>query len=193
MRTQAARILITQVLQDRGARWPGRADANKLHGMQVAAEPVLFDATLRPNPPMSATALKLVVGAVAAVNLGFGVLFISRGAWPVAPFMGADVAFLAWALNASRVAARAYEEVRLTPASLSILRQPPRGEPMRFALNPYWVRVDMDDPPTRTSRLMLWSHGRGLQIGKFLAPEERLSFAQTLRAALARARSTRIG
>jgi len=158
--------------------------------MDTAADSFLFDATLRPNPPMSATALKLVVSAVAAVNLGFGMVLILRGAWPVAPFMGADVLFLAWALNAGRIAARAYERVRLTPDSLLIVRQPPRGRQCRFAFNPYWVRVDMDDPPTRTSRLMLWSHGRALQIGRFLPPEERLSFAQTLRAALRRARET---
>jgi uncharacterized membrane protein len=104
--------------------------------------------------------------------------------------MGADVLFLAWALNAGRIAARAYERIKLTPDSLMIVRQPARGLGSRFAFNPYWVRVDMDDPPTRTSMLMLWSHGRGLQIGRFLPPEERLSFARTLRAALRRARET---
>ena len=161
--------------------------------MSLAAEPVLFDATLRPNPPMSAMALKLVVGVVAAINLGFGLLFILRGAWPVTPFMGADVAFLAWALNAARVDAQSYERVKLTPDRLLVRRQPARGVADEVTLNPYWVRVDMDDPPTRTSRLMLWSHGRGLQLGKFLAPENRLLFAQSLRAALRHAREFRPG
>jgi len=154
------------------------------------AEPVLFDATLRPNPPMSARALKLVVGVVAVVNLGFGGYFVWRGAWPVTPFMGADVAFLAWALNAGRIAARAWERVKLTRDSLLIRHQPAKGSVREFALNPYWVRVEMDDPPGRTSRLMLWSHGRGVQIAGFLAPEERLSFARVLKTALRRARET---
>jgi uncharacterized membrane protein len=158
--------------------------------MDAAAEPVLFDATLRPNPPMSANALKLVIGVVAAINLGFGLFFILRGAWPVTPFMGADVLLLAWALNAGRVAARAYERVRLTPESLIVLRQPPHGEANEVALNPYWVRVDMDDPPARTSKLILWSHGRGIQIAKFLCPDERLSLARALRAALSRSRQS---
>jgi uncharacterized membrane protein len=161
--------------------------------MDAGREPVLFDATLRPNPPMSASALKLVVGTVAIINLGFGFSFVWRGAWPVTPFMGADVALLAWALNAARIAARAWEQVKLTPGKLLIRHQPAKGSAREVAFNPYWVRVDMDDPPTRTSRLMLWSHGRGVQIAKFLAPEERLSFAKTLRAALHRARQTGIG
>jgi len=161
--------------------------------MDAAAESVLFDATLKPNPPMSATALKLVVSMVATINLGFGLYFIWRGAWPVTPFMGADVALLAWALNAGRVAARAWERVKLTPDALHIWRQPARGSASEIEFNPYWVRVDMDDPPTRTSKLMLWSHGRAIQIGRFLVPEERLSFAQSLRAALRKARETSPG
>jgi uncharacterized membrane protein len=161
--------------------------------METANEPVLFDATLRPNPPMSAGALKLVLGVVATVNLVFALNFVLRGAWFVAPFMGVDVLLLAWALNAGRIAAHAFERIRLTPVNLSILHQPARGAAREFALNPYWVRVDMDDPPTRTSRLVLRSHGRAIQIGTFLPPEERLSFAQALRGALGRARQSQAG
>ncbi|MGD0191927.1 MAG: DUF2244 domain-containing protein [Rhizomicrobium sp.] len=156
--------------------------------MDTGAEPVLFDATLRPNPPMSAGALRIVLGVVATINFLFGLNFILHGAWLVTPFMGADVLLLAWALNAGRVASRAFERVKLTPSDLSILHQPARGAARAFTLNPYWVRVDMDDPPQRASRLVLWSHGRGIQIGTFLPPEERLSFAQALRGALGRVR-----
>jgi uncharacterized membrane protein len=142
---------------------------------------------------MSAAALRLVVGGVAIVNFAFGLMFILRGAWLVTPFLGIDVLLLIWALNTGRIAARAFERVRLTPANLSIVHQPARGAPRQFTLNPYWVRVDMDDPPTRTSRLVVWSHGRGIQIGTFLVPEERLSFAQALRGALSRARRPQAG
>ena len=61
-------------------------------------EPVLLDETLRPNPPMSPRALKLVLIAVATINLIFALSFVAQGAWPIAPFMGLDVALLAWAL-----------------------------------------------------------------------------------------------
>jgi uncharacterized membrane protein len=156
--------------------------------MDTVVETVVFEATLRPNPPMSAAALKIVVGVVATFNLGFGLLFILRGAWPVTPFMGLDVLFLAWALNAARNAGHIFERVSLTRERLLVYRHRPRRASQETALNPYWVRVDMDDPPTRTSPLMLFSHGRGIQIGKFLVPEERLAFAKALRAALRRAR-----
>jgi uncharacterized membrane protein len=161
--------------------------------MLVLAETVLLDATLRPNPPMSAGALKLVVMAFACLNLGFGLVLVFHGAWPVTPFMGADVALLAWALNAARAAARAFEQIRLTPISLLVRRKSARGAESQTELNPYWVRVEMDDPPRRTSKLVLWSHGKGIQVGRFLAPNDRLMFAKTLRAALRRAREIPIG
>lgn len=129
---------------------------------------------------------------VAGVNLGLGLVLILHGAWPVTPFMGADVALLAWALNAARLAARAFEQIRVTPFRLFVYRKPARGAGSQIELNPYWVRVEMDDPPQRTSKLMLWSHGKSVQIARFLPPNERLSFARTLRAALRRARETPI-
>lgn len=159
--------------------------------MDTSFDQVLLDATLRPNPPMSKAALKLVVGVVASINLGVGLLFVLRGAWPVMPFMGADVIYLAWALNTTHIAAQAFERVRLTATTLSVLQHPARGREREIALNPYWVRVDMDDPPESTSELMLWSHGHGLQIGRFLPPNERLSFARVLRSALGSARARR--
>ena len=57
----------------------------------------------------------------------FALNFLLRGAWPIAPFMGADVALLGWALTASRKAARRYEHVTLTPSRLAIARHPVAG------------------------------------------------------------------
>ena len=65
-------------------------------------EPVFFDAVLRPNPPMSPRALLFVLLAVGVINFVFGISFMLHGAWPIMPFMGADVLLLAWAFRASR-------------------------------------------------------------------------------------------
>jgi uncharacterized membrane protein len=151
---------------------------------------ILFSATLRPNPPMSAATLKLILGAVATVNLVFAILFVMRGAWPIMPFMGLDIALLAWAFHASRVAARRREELQVTRSSLHLDRIPPRGHPTHIEFNPYWVRVELEEPPQCASRLMLKSHGRVEQIGAFLPPAERRSTAQALKAAIWKARET---
>lgn len=141
---------------------------------------VLLDLVLRPNPPMGPRALLVVLGLVACVNLALAAGFVVRGAWPMAPFLGADVALLAWALRTSAAAASREEQVTLTPSSLRIARRP--GP--EVVLNPYWVRIDADKPPGLT----LWSHGKGVRVGTFLGPAERASLAQALRSALGRVR-----
>jgi uncharacterized membrane protein len=157
------------------------------------ADTLLFNATLRPNPPMSAGALKLVLAVVAAINLSFASWFVAHGAWPVTPFMGADIALLAWAFHASRLAARRREELRVTQSCLRLERFPPRGSPTHVEFNPYWVRVELEEPQRSASRLTLRSHGRVEQIGTFLPPAERRSVAQALKAAIWKAREAPAG
>ena len=151
---------------------------------------VLLDRVLRPAPPLPPRAAFVLLAVVAMFNFAFASYFVLRGAWPVTPFMGLDVALLAWAFRASRIAARREEHVVLTPTVLSIARRPPKGAPSEVRLNPYWVRVQMDQPFDHWSQLTVWSHGKGVRIGAFLPPPERASFAEALKAALSQARST---
>src|SRR5271163_3158877 len=155
-----------------------------------AGDPVLLDRTLRPSPPMPPAALTWVVVAVAVIYLVFALAFISRGAWLITPFMGLDVALLAWAFRASLRASRCHERVLLTPSVLRVERHPPKGPSSEVAFNPYWVRVDMPDPPEPGSQLTLWSHGKGVPVGTFLTPDEKLDLARVLKSALRRARET---
>ncbi|MBV9992677.1 MAG: DUF2244 domain-containing protein [Alphaproteobacteria bacterium] len=145
---------------------------------------MLLDTVLRPAPTLPPRALLVILAVVASINLAFALNFILRGAWPVLPFLGADVALLAWAFRASRKAAEREEHVTLTPSLLRIVRRPAMTE---TALNPYWVRVQVEEQP---GRLTLWSHGKVVRIGQFLPPAERISFAERLKAALHRARTT---
>ncbi|HEY1613791.1 MAG TPA: DUF2244 domain-containing protein [Rhizomicrobium sp.] len=158
--------------------------------MRAPSDAILFEATLRPNPPLPPVALKAIVAVAATFNLAFGIYFVWRGAWPVTPFMGADVVLLAWALNATRQAAKLWERLTLTPESLAIERHPPKGLQENLAFNPYWLRVDLEEPMGRRSRLTLHSHGRAVEVGAFLAPCARLTLAEALRSALRRARET---
>lgn len=155
----------------------------------IAGRDVLFAECLRPNPPLPPRALLAILCAVAAINLAFVISFVLQGAWPIAPFMGADVALLAWAFRQSRIAAEREERVTLTRDALQICRLPLKSDVPDVSLNPYWVRVEMDDPPDHGSQLTLWSHGRGVRIGSFLAPRERAALASRLKTALFRAKN----
>lgn len=149
----------------------------------------LLDVVLRPAPPMSPRALSIILGIVTLMNAAFAIYFVSRGAWPMMPFMGADILLLAWAFRASTRAAKREERVVLTPSRLDIARRSPDGAVSEVTLNPYWVRVDIADPPEHASQLTLWSHGKGVRVGSFLPPLERASFAERLKSALRKARS----
>jgi len=149
---------------------------------------LLLDQVLRPSPPLAPHVLRAILAAVAVINLVFALSFVLRGAWPIAPFLGADVALLAWAFRASTRAAQREERVTLTRSQLSIARAFPQKPRRQWSFNPYWVRVEMDDPPEHGSQLTLWSHGKFLRIGQFLCPDERAKFAQRLKTALRNAR-----
>ena len=151
----------------------------------------ILDAVLRPNPPADPRMLRGILIAVVLVNLAFALYFVLHGAWPVMPFMGLDVALLYWAFRASQRAAKRYERVTLTHENLLIARHPAKGAATQIALNPYWVRVDYDDPPEHWSKLLLRSHGKSVQVGSFLSPPARHDFADRLKSALHAARNPR--
>lgn len=142
---------------------------------------ILFDTVLRPNPPLSPRVLKAVLIAVLLFNLTFAGFFVARGAWPIAPFLGLDVALLAWALKSSAAAAKREEQLTLTRAVLQISRRP---EQSQTALNPYWLRVET----APASGVLIWSHGKAVQIGRFLGPESSAALVRELKDALWRAR-----
>jgi uncharacterized membrane protein len=144
----------------------------------------LLDVILRPPPPLPPRVLLVILTIVTAVNATFALFFVLRGAWPMLPFMGADVALLGWAFRASSRAAKREEHVTLTPSLLRIARRQPKSAPSEFTFNPYWVRVEMAAPFEHSSQLTLWSHGRSLKLGSFLPPQERALFAERLRDAL---------
>jgi uncharacterized membrane protein len=150
-------------------------------------QPIL-DAVLRPNPPADPRVLRGILIAVVLMNLAIGLYFVLHGAWPIFPFMGLDVALLTWAFRASTRAAKRYERVTLTHENLLIARHSAKGGATQIALNPYWVRVDYDDPPEQWSKLLLKSHGKSVQVGSFLSPAARHDFADRLKSALRAAR-----
>jgi uncharacterized membrane protein len=127
--------------------------------------------------------LVAIVGLVSAVNLALAGNFILHGAWPILPFLGTDVALLAWAFHRVQLVARREEHVTLTPSSLRIARRPATTQDI--VLNPYWVRVELDPK----NQLLLWSHGKAVHLGAFLAPAERTSLAEALQSALWRVRN----
>jgi uncharacterized membrane protein len=150
---------------------------------------ILFDVVLLPHRSLSPAGFALLMVLISGVSFVSGVFFALKGAWPITGFFALDALLLYFAFRASYRSARVYETVRLTENALVVVRAGPTGALRRWTFQPYWLRVQMDDPPKHDSQLTLSSHGRALVIGSFLSPAERLEVAEALRVALRRWRS----
>src|ERR1700741_5201874 len=153
------------------------------------SERVFFDAVIEPNPPLPPRGLFVVVFAIAAISFIAGVVFIMHGAWPVTPFLGADVLLLYWAFVLVRERARHREYIHLTSELLTVQRTRPGLAAIRHELNPYWLRVEHDDPERTGAPLALVSRGERLIVGSFLGAVERANPASARRAAWAEAKA----
>ena len=154
------------------------------------SERIFFDAVIEPNPPLPPRYLFLVVGGIALVSFVAGVVFVLRGAWPVSPFFGADVLLLYWAFVLVRERSRKREHIVLTRDKLTVERSWLGRPKTHDELNPYWLRVEHDDPERVGADVALVSRGERLVVGSFLGADERAHLAEALRAAIRQARET---
>jgi uncharacterized membrane protein len=150
---------------------------------------VFFDAVIEPNPSLRPKALFIVIFGIALISFIAGILFVLHGAWPVTPFFGIDVLLLYWAFILVRERARHREHILITSDTLLVERTRPGLPPVRHELNPYWLRVEHDDPERTGAPLALVSQGKRLIVGAFLGADERASLADALRTALSQARA----
>jgi uncharacterized membrane protein len=155
--------------------------------------PYWFNAVLHPHRSLGPRGFLVLMAVMSAMALSFGLRFLLLGAWPVMGFMGLDVlaVYIAFKVNYRR--ARLFETVQLTDDRLTVRRVLPDGKANEWHFMPSWVRVRMDDPPRLDSPLTLSSHGRALEIGAFLTPEERLEVAHALKDAIRRQQAGLVG
>lgn len=152
-------------------------------------EPIIFSAEITPHRSLNGAGFLAAMLVFTAASLGLVVMFVTAGAWPVAGFLGLDVALVYFAFKVSFQQAEAQEFVRVTPSLISVRRISHKGEVTDFALNPLWVRLYRDiDPDYGMRRLVLTSRGRSITIAEHLSPAERESFANALSAAIAEAK-----
>jgi uncharacterized membrane protein len=152
-------------------------------------ETPLFSAVMTPHRSLGRRGFAIMMLAIAGVSFVAGLVFALAGAWPVTGIFGLDVLLIYWAFRLNYRAARAYEEIVVTPTELVFRRISERGAVTEWRCNPLWVRLDRDvHEEFGVQRLHLVSRGERRAIASFLAPEEKESFGNALQAALAAAR-----
>ena len=149
-------------------------------------KPKTWRATLTPHRSLSPKGFVILMSVIAAFNFIVGLFFYVIGAWPVVGFMGLDVALIWWAFRANFADARRAEHIEITSHEL-VLRRLAENKPsqeQRFARR--WVRVELEEDRERelVGPLYLRFGGKRTEIASFLGAQERLSFANALKAAL---------
>ncbi|MGC1548441.1 MAG: DUF2244 domain-containing protein [Rhodanobacter sp.] len=131
---------------------------------------------LRPNRALSRRGLRRLIMVLAALALTTAGL----GAWQgnvFAPlFALLEASAVAIALGVAWRAGDRSERITLDATSLEVHSLPGRRS---TCFQSYWVRVLLK-PGDGHDRLLLSSHGRELEIGAFLADEERVELSRKL-------------
>ena len=152
-------------------------------------EPTIFSATITPHRSLGNVGFLVLMLAVGVVSFAAGMAFLLLGAWPVFGFFGLDVLVIYWAFRVNYRAAKAYEQVLVTPSALTVRKVSHRGQVAEWTLNPLWTRLDKQTHQEYgIEKLFLVSRGRKLAIANFLGPDEKESFAAALGAALGEAK-----
>jgi uncharacterized membrane protein len=153
------------------------------------AEQRIFAVRLQPHRSLSRRNFHVLMMVFSAMSFTATLPFVLIGAWPVAGFMGLDVALLYLAFRANFRAARAYEDVQVTPIELMLAKVSPKGVKAEWRFHPSWVRLQREEHEEfGVQKLALVSRGQSVEIANFLGPEEKARFATGLSRALAEAR-----
>ena len=136
---------------------------------------------LAPNCSLSTHGALLFFGSVCLSTFGVAGVATMLGYWPVLPFAGAEIALLGWALHANMQRRHEHEHIDISETEVVIRYS--RGQPARVVFPRHWARVKIRRPnsPLHRSQLVIESHGRAYEVGKFLTEEERHQLAAALR------------
>lgn len=161
---------------------------NPSHAASPLTEP--FRAILTPHRSLGPRGFVILMTALCLINFAVGIAFWLMGAWPVLLFCGLDVALIYLAFKINYRAGRAYETVDLTPELLTVTSVTPSGSRRSLAFNPYWVRVALHQHHDGRTELELAHHDQRLVFARCLNDDEKRAFADALRTALARSRTS---
>jgi uncharacterized membrane protein len=129
--------------------------------------------------PRTAT---LFIFSIALTTFAAAAPLAWNGFWPVLAFAALEVALVAWAVRVSMRDGSESETIIVTEDSVTVVHRGPHGE--RSSVFPrHWSRVTLHAPlaALHPNRLLIESHGRACELGRFLTDDERRSLASSLK------------
>lgn len=149
-----------------------------------------FSAVLTPYRSLGPNGFLVLMICLGSISFVAGMVFLMIGAWPVFGFFGLDMALIYGAFRLNYASANSFEEISVSRTAITIRKVGPGKRRQEYCFNPLWVRLSVvrieDEGVTRIS---LTNRGQTVDIGNFLNPEDRTSFAGAMANALATARA----
>ena len=133
----------------------------------------------KPNCSLTAKNKRRVVLLLTIIPCCVAIGFAMLGAWLVLPFMGLEIGALAYAFYYVNSHESDFESITIDENSMLI--EFGRGQQVsKHELNPYWVSIQRLEFPNGELRLNLISHGKRLEIGRYLTRKQREMLANQL-------------
>ena len=141
---------------------------------------------LRPNSSLNWKGNLLFFAWMATVTLGIGLMFALMGAWMVLPFAGLELLALGTGLYLTACRSMDVEVVSIHEDVIEVCKGR-WGLESIVRIQRCWARVSLErsSHDWYPKRLLIWSHGKGVEIGCFLSEIERKNLARELRQAVA--------
>jgi uncharacterized membrane protein len=143
---------------------------------------VEYKIELSPNCSLTPASARLFIASLAVVTFPTAGYFALRGFWPILAIAILEIVAVWWAVQLSLRAGTERETILVSEESVVVEQQRPR-QSSRVVFPRHWATVKLRDPQVaqHPSRLLIESHGRACEVGRFLTEEERRGLAGRLR------------
>ncbi|MGR9078242.1 DUF2244 domain-containing protein [Rhizobium leguminosarum] len=149
-------------------------------------EQPVFAAELFPHRSLGRRGFKVLLALSGAVCFLYGMFFIATGAWPIGFFFGLDFVLLYGAFWLNYRSGKAREQVTVSRTDVSVRKFAPSGRMVEHHFNPFWTRfLVRRHQEIGILSMHIFGEGRRTDIGSFLNPDDRESFAKAFKGALA--------
>lgn len=146
----------------------------------------VFEAILSPHRSLGRTGLIVLVALTAGLTVFHAIIFATVRAWPIVGFFFLDLLLLYGAFWLSYRSGRAREFVSVSRTNLAIRKVAPSGKDSAFECNPFWAKFTVDrHEEIGITKMRVVGRGSHTDIGTFLNPDDKESFAAAFSRALA--------
>lgn len=136
-----------------------------------------FKRVIRRNNSLSSTGRLVAFALIFIVSIGIAAAFATFGAWLILPFAGLEMLVLFFAFRHMERHGADYELIEIDGDTVKV-EWCSGGTLLTGAFNRHWAQVVSNE---HGSRLALRSHGRELEIGRYMNDEQRLDLARALK------------